>query len=113
VGHSVGIDEQAEEGLAIAVAAADDLLLPLVPAVDVDEVVEEALDVGDELFARFALALRHGAIGVARADDVGDAVFKSRYKTYILGFRVPTCSAWGRGRRFWLRSKDFAAVAGP
>ena len=47
-GDAVGGREQPQEDLAVAVAPADDLLLPLVPAVDADEVVEERLDVGHE-----------------------------------------------------------------
>jgi len=46
-----------------------------VPAVDVDEFVEEVLDVGDELFVRIGLVSWYRLVGMAGADDVGDAVF--------------------------------------
>ena len=46
--RAVGQREEAEEGFAIAVAAADDLLLAMLPAVVADEVVELGLDGGGE-----------------------------------------------------------------
>jgi hypothetical protein len=59
---------------AVAVAAADDLLLPLMPPIVLDELIEHLLDVADQLLGRFVARLCGHPIRVPAADDVADAV---------------------------------------
>lgn len=97
VGHAIGVDEESQEGFAVAVAASDDFLLALVPAIDVDEFVDQGLDKGQEFVRGASVVFRHGLVGVAGAHEVGDSVFMSRYKTYMLSLPAPKCSDWARG----------------
>ena len=84
-GHLLGLDEadpytavagveEAQEALAIAVLAADDPLLPLVPAVFAGKGVEHRLRLADQL-GRAITAPRAYAVTMPVADDVVDAVF--------------------------------------
>ena len=66
--------KQPQKALAVAVLAADDLLLARVPMVQADELVDDGLHLGRE---RFGAGVPFGVrpIGVSAADDVADAVF--------------------------------------
>ena len=68
------IDEEPQKRFAVAVHAADDFLLPLVPAVLVLKLVEHFLHLQGDFRRRLHALADRGAIAVARADDVADAI---------------------------------------
>ena len=70
----VGGGEQPQKTLAVAVLAADDFLLPLVPAVQADELVQNGLHLAHQRLGVGLAAGGGGPIGVSAADDVADAV---------------------------------------
>ena len=70
-----GAAKQPQEALAVAVLAADDLLLPLVPLVHADELVQHGLHFGRRRVGGGRPGLATHAVAVAAADDVADAVF--------------------------------------
>ncbi len=80
-----GVEEEPQKRLAVAVDAADDFLLALLPSVFVKEFVEHFLHLhrhvgrGVHAFAHF------GPVTVAGADDVADAVFMAVDGEFIRG----------------------------
>ena len=92
-GRAVGGGKKPQKALAVAVLAADDLLLPLVPLVDADELVQHGLDLGQHGVARRAAWLGQHAVAVAAADDVTDAVFMAVDGEGVAGGQRPALAA--------------------
>jgi len=73
-GGPVGGEEEPQEALAVAVFSADDLLLALVPFVDLHELVDHGLHFVEEPLVGVASLLGGRTIRVPTADDVADTV---------------------------------------
>ena len=94
-----GGGKEPQKALAVAVLAADDLLLPLVPVVEAEKLVEDRLHVAEQRLRRSLAFLRHGAIGVPAADDVTDAVFMAVDGEFVARGQGPAlCADLGKLR---------------
>ena len=72
---SVRRGEEPQEHFSVAIPTADDLLLPPVPGILVDELVEHVLDHRRQFRRRVAPLLGRGTIRMSGTDQVADPVF--------------------------------------